>query len=561
METQTAQRKHTPAVSPRRKPRGRLYEGQHANVQSILHGNRIQPKLRVGQPNDKYEQEADRVAEQVMRMPAPQPPQSFSSVGAPPPGNSNSHSGTIQRACAACSGEYKAAENEKRSVDPANLCPKCQTQEKGLIQTKQVNPLVQAKKADGVTPEVTAEIGAGIQSLQGGGQPLAKSERSFFESRFTADFSDVRVHSDTRAASLARSVNARAFTHGRNVVFGAGEYSSGSLGGRRLLAHELVHVQQQGGGPTLFSKLKGKETFESMPRIQRQIAGMGASADPIHDQIIKDYRRDQGLPPGGVDPETGQQVGPTDADIKYGALWMNKSPKTNVSLGIVGPSTVDHYCAKYVPSDAKKCGTYPAPNITLAATGVTKGTSLVWRVTKGKGKVKIIGSATKPKVTISGEKKSKPQNDVTIQVTAGKNTATHQLSVLEPTSMSSVAKNPKTTSTVVATHLHYTVNDQFNNPMGAGICIDETIVECDSPFKPGVLKYGFQDHPTDKNGGAVDNIFVANASGIPSGFCVKLDQDITAGGCGPILRNIIVIQSTGITVTKGDCKANSGTCP
>ena len=84
MEAQTVQKKAKPTVMPGRKPHARLYEGQHTNVQSILHGSRIQPKLRVGQPNDKYEQEADRVAEQVMRMPVSQPG-SFSSADNPPP--------------------------------------------------------------------------------------------------------------------------------------------------------------------------------------------------------------------------------------------------------------------------------------------------------------------------------------------------------------------------------------------------------------------------------------------------------------------------------------------
>ncbi len=68
MEIQMLQRKVKPVVNPGKKSRGRLYEGQHANVQSILHVNKIQPKLKIGQSNDKYEQEADRVAEQVMRM-------------------------------------------------------------------------------------------------------------------------------------------------------------------------------------------------------------------------------------------------------------------------------------------------------------------------------------------------------------------------------------------------------------------------------------------------------------------------------------------------------------
>jgi len=316
-----------------------------------------------------------------------------------------------------------------------------------------------------------------------------------------------------------RAVNAKAYTLGQDVVFGTAQYAQGTSDGRRLMAHELTHVLQQSGESTHFSMGKNSENTI-------------ANSEEL----------------SIMSPEFLQQS-------------PRKTPKTNVSPGITGPSTVDHYCAKYVPSDAKKCGIYPAPDITLKAPGVTKGTPVAWSVTKGKGNVKIIGSATKPAVTISGVKKSKTQNDVTIQVKAGKNVTTHQLSVLEPTSMTSVTKNSKTTSTLVETELHYTVFDQFNESMGAGICFDETIIECDSPYKPGVINYIPEDAPTSKKGMVFDHIYVENLSGIPLGFCVKLDQDMTAGGCGPILRNIIVVQSTGITVTKGDCKANSSTCP
>jgi hypothetical protein len=98
--------------------------------------------------------------------------------------------------------------------------------------------------------------------------------------------------------------------------------------------------------------------------------------------------------------------------------------------------------------------------------------------------------------------------------------------------------------------------------MGANICIDETVIECDSPYQPGVIQYQFSDHPTNAQGKAVDNIFVQNSMGIPAGFCVKLDQDITAGGCGPLGRNIILIRASGITVSAGDCTPGpQSTCP
>lgn len=75
----------------------------------------------------------------------------------------------------------------------------------------------------------------------------ADSVRAFMEPRFNADFSAVRVHADANARELARSVNAHAFTVGSNVAFAAGQYAPNAEAGKRLLAHELTHVVQQGG--------------------------------------------------------------------------------------------------------------------------------------------------------------------------------------------------------------------------------------------------------------------------------------------------------------------------
>ena len=87
-----------------------------------------------------------------------------------------------------------------------------------------------------------------IASMQGRGQPLPLSERTFFEPRFGKDFSQVRIHTGSQAAEAARALNAQAFTVGLDVVFGAGQYASESVEGKRLLAHELTHVLQQGNG-------------------------------------------------------------------------------------------------------------------------------------------------------------------------------------------------------------------------------------------------------------------------------------------------------------------------
>ena len=151
----------------------------------------IQPKLRINKPGDVYEEEADRVADAVMRMEEP--------------------------------GVRRQVEEEEEET-------------------------LQAKEIPSQIPEVTPNLEARINTIRGSGQPLPESTRAFFESRFGHDFSQVRVHTDTLAAESAREVNARAFTVGQNVVFGVREYSLGTTEGRRLLAHELTHIVQQKEG-------------------------------------------------------------------------------------------------------------------------------------------------------------------------------------------------------------------------------------------------------------------------------------------------------------------------
>jgi hypothetical protein len=102
--------------------------------------------------------------------------------------------------------------------------------------------------------------------LSGGGQPLPRSARDFFEPRFGFDFGHVRLHTDAKAAESARAVNAQAYTVGHDVMFAAGQYKPGTMNGNRLLAHELTHVVQQSWSPGL------------MPGLQRQPANVGKTA-------------------------------------------------------------------------------------------------------------------------------------------------------------------------------------------------------------------------------------------------------------------------------------------
>jgi hypothetical protein len=117
---------------------------------------------------------------------------------------------------------------------------------------------VQAKRSGRSGLQMSGETRSTIDRLGNGGRSLSDRSREFFEPRFGSDFSDVRVHDGGAASKVARSINARAFTVGNNIVFGSGEYSPDSESGRRLIAHELTHViQQRGQGNTVSTQATG----------------------------------------------------------------------------------------------------------------------------------------------------------------------------------------------------------------------------------------------------------------------------------------------------------------
>ncbi|HEY0068912.1 MAG TPA: DUF4157 domain-containing protein [Chloroflexia bacterium] len=101
--------------------------------------------------------------------------------------------------------------------------------------------------------------------LRSPGQPLDPATRGFMETRFGHDFSKVRVHDGSQAAASARAVQARAYTLGQHVVFGAGQYAPRTFEGRRLVAHELTHVLQQGGGKSVIRRKLQFDTEAYMP--------------------------------------------------------------------------------------------------------------------------------------------------------------------------------------------------------------------------------------------------------------------------------------------------------
>lgn len=163
----------------------------------------FQPKLSINQPNDVYEQEADAVADKVMRMDDSHVlQQSFFR-----PSITN-----VQRKCAQCEEEEK----------------------------------MQRKESSDQSTTINEQTENYISNLSGG-MPLAANQKSFFESGIGYDFSDVKIHTGSEASQSAKNINALAYTHGNNIVFGEGQYQPDTDTGKKLLAHELTHVVQQKG--------------------------------------------------------------------------------------------------------------------------------------------------------------------------------------------------------------------------------------------------------------------------------------------------------------------------
>ncbi|HAZ48678.1 MAG TPA: hypothetical protein DDW76_28355 [Cyanobacteria bacterium UBA11369] len=203
--------------------------------------------MTVGAPGDKYEQEADNMAASVMTMPdeaiqQQSPPQEEKEEIQRQP-LANSITPLVQR-------QMEAEENE--------------------IQMKQG---VQRSAIDG-NAEASPSIESRLASASGGGSPLPKDVRAFMEPRFGADFSAVRVHTDSSAVQMNKELGAIAFAHGSDIYYGAGK----APGKDELTAHELTHVVQQGGGGQL-QKSVGQQG-------NRDTEAVAASLTPLVQQNV-----------------------------------------------------------------------------------------------------------------------------------------------------------------------------------------------------------------------------------------------------------------------------------
>lgn len=192
--------------------------------------NIIQPALEIGQPNDKYEREADWVADAVMRMPDPEEEEQFMNASTP----------SIQMKCKSCEGEkLQMTPNDQSKTNGENIAG----------------------------PALTNQL----QLFKGNGSGLPSTTQAELGSKMGADFSGVKVHTNSKATQMNRLLGARAFTRGNDIYFNEGEYSPKSSTGKHLLAHELAHVVQQGAATTSPTGAPVVRLGRTAPHIQRAV--------------------------------------------------------------------------------------------------------------------------------------------------------------------------------------------------------------------------------------------------------------------------------------------------
>jgi hypothetical protein len=271
---------------PLPRPHGAL--GNQALLRTLSRTRAIQTKLKINPPGDQYEREADRAADQVMRMPERR------EIPAASVSLSSLH---VQRKCA-CGGGSGAD----------GPCEECSSKAEPLIQPKlKVNQAgdVYEQEADQVARLVAPSEGRphgpideGL--LARGGAPLMPQVREFYESRFGYDFSAVRLHTGPAAEDLNRRLEAHAFTFGEHIWLGERQGPERSY----VMAHELAHVIQQRQPARLKPRSVGPirvgiplHSGEARPAIQRLYffaplnthSGKIETGTDIHNEILSDF--------------------------------------------------------------------------------------------------------------------------------------------------------------------------------------------------------------------------------------------------------------------------------
>ncbi|WP_299899260.1 DUF4157 domain-containing protein [uncultured Aquimarina sp.] len=298
----------------------------------------IQPKLNIGKPGDKYEIEADRVADTVVAKGNDQSSSFFSPVPQvqkqqeedvqkqeltnndfqqKPLGDTITH--LVQRQSEEEIQSRELPENQiQPKVESTSAVTELQKQEEEIQEKEEEEEDVQLVQLKSQAASVTdSSIESRLHSSKGSGAPLPKDTKTQMESGFGRDFSNVRVHTDSNAKQMSQDLGAQAFTHGNDIYFNEGKFDTSSNSGKHLLAHELTHTVQQGASTVR------KKTVEvtSAPKMVQ-----GSFLDWIPDWILDNARNLPGYLLFTViiqyDPLRGERVEPTPTNLLRGLIGL-----------------------------------------------------------------------------------------------------------------------------------------------------------------------------------------------------------------------------------------------
>ncbi|QDH80409.1 DUF4157 domain-containing protein [Echinicola soli] len=232
--------------------------------------NFFQAKLNVGQPGDKYEMEADQMADQVVNgindvpvaTTADTPIQSQQEEEMQQEGSGEPE--IQEKPLAESVTPVVQAQVEEEQVQEKEEEEELQMQDDEELQKSPAasddddpnegNVQAQSEHTNSVIPQLESQI-----KSSSGGSPMDTNTQSNMESGFGADFSGVNIHTDSSAVQMSSDLGAQAFTHGNDIYFNEGKYNPSSPSGQHLLAHELTHTIQQGSSSAVQGKMVQKE--------------------------------------------------------------------------------------------------------------------------------------------------------------------------------------------------------------------------------------------------------------------------------------------------------------
>ncbi|MEO3406359.1 DUF4157 domain-containing protein [Mucilaginibacter sp. CAU 1740] len=221
------------------------HEAEQSKESPFFEGNRVQRKMTVNEPGDHFEKQADQVADKVVQH-INQPKTQTNSA----PGNATAGATNSAPAPATTPSVQKKDDKKEDKQEKEQSSGDKELQRRPIFESdgdpNEGNTLKRSSQA--AVPDVSPQTQQKIESSKGGGEPLPANTREDMEGAMGTDLSGVRVHNNSEAAGLSRDLQAQAFTHGNDIYFDSGKYDTQSTSGQHLLAHEVAHTVQQGGG-------------------------------------------------------------------------------------------------------------------------------------------------------------------------------------------------------------------------------------------------------------------------------------------------------------------------